>query len=334
MGIVIHSYQRRWLGKYSSTKHPAFESALDVLDHCKAIGAGGLQISIDGWTADFAGKVRDTRESYDLYLEGSVKLPKAEADVPAFERQLRLAKEAGAVILRAALGGRRYELFSRLEDFKVFKEQSMKSLQLAERTARRVGVKIAVENHKDFECAELVEMLVRISSEFLGACIDTGNSMALLEDPMSTISTLAQYALSTHIKDMAVREVPEGFLLSEVPLGQGILDLPALLKTIRQFNPKVRLNLEMITRDPLLIPCLSERYWATFPEKKGAQLAAMLRRVREKTAAELPQTSDKSVEAVLAYEEENILKSLRYAGQNLGMTYRDPTLSNQDPDEK
>ena len=60
----------------------------------------------------------------------------------------------------------------------------------------------------------------------------------------------------------------------------------------------------------------------------------MLRRVREKSAAELPQTSDKSAEAVLAYEEENVLKSLRHAGQNLGLTYREPTLSNEDPHEK
>lgn len=334
MGIVIHSYQRRWLGKDSSVKHPAFENAIDVLDHCKAIGAGGLQISIDGWTADFARRVRETIESYDLYLEGSVKLPKTEADASAFERQLRIGKEAGALIVRAALGGRRYEMFSRLEDFKSFKDQSVKSLQLAERTARRLGVKIAVENHKDFESPELAEMLVRISSKYLGVCIDTGNSMALLEDPASTVAALAPHALSTHIKDMAVREAPEGFLLSEVPLGQGILHLPALLGGILKMNPKVRLNLEMITRDPLLIPCLTERYWATLPDKKGAQLAAMLRRVREKSAAELPQTSDKSAEAVLAYEEENVLKSLRHAGQNLGLTYREPTLSNEDPHEK
>jgi hypothetical protein len=88
MGIVIHSYGRRWQGKDSSVKFPPFENALDVLDHCQLIGAGGLQVGVDGWSADFAGKVRDTRESYGLYFEGSVALPKTEGEVPVFDKAI------------------------------------------------------------------------------------------------------------------------------------------------------------------------------------------------------------------------------------------------------
>jgi hypothetical protein len=62
-----------------------------------------VQVGVKDWTADFARKVRDRREKLGLYLEGSIALPdKAEA-VPAFEAEVKNAREAGAQILRTGL---------------------------------------------------------------------------------------------------------------------------------------------------------------------------------------------------------------------------------------
>jgi sugar phosphate isomerase/epimerase len=318
LGIVIHSYGKRWRGKYSSLKFPPFEHALDVLDHVRGLGVGALQIMVGGWTTDFAGKVRDTCESYSLQLEGSITLPKNEQDVPRFENELRIAKEAGATIFRSATGGRRYELFSSLEEFKHFKDNAFKSMQLAEPIARRQRVRIGIENHKDFHAAELAEMLGRLSSPHLGACVDTGNSIALLEDPMQVVETLAPFAVTTHIKDMAVQEMPQGFLLSEVPLGEGILDLPRMFALFEKHNPQMDYHLEMITRDPLDIPCLKPGYWATFPDKPGTELVRTINLVRERQAAKLPKVAGLGTEAALVFEEENIVKCLRFAGEKLG----------------
>lgn len=334
MGLVVHSYGKRWMGKHSSLKFPPFENALDLMDHCRDIGVAGVQVGMDGWTSEFAGKVRGTRESYALYLEGSVTLPKSEGDVARFDKALRAGKEAGATVFRSAIGGRRYELFSRLEDFKAFKAQAWRSMQLAASVAQRHGVKIGIENHKDFESAELAEMLSRLSSENIGACIDTGNSIALLEEPMATIEALAPYAVTTHVKDMAVQEADDGFLLSEVPLGEGFLDLVAILRLISKTRPHIAFNLEMITRDPLAVPCLTEKYWATFPSKSGSQLAKTLSMVRRHAAVRLPSVSGKSTEAVLAYEEENVLKSLRYGGEKLGLPHVQTHKPIEEKDEK
>lgn len=318
MGIVIHSYWKRWQGKYSSLTNPPFMYALDVLDHVRGLGVGALQTMVGGWTAGFAGQVRDTRESYGLKLEGSITLPKNENDVARFENELRLGKEAGATIYRSATGGRRYELFSSLAEFKHFKDSAVKSMQLAEPVAKRLRVKIGIENHKDFHAAELAEVLGRLSSPHIGACVDTGNSIALLEDPMQVVETLAPFAVTTHIKDMAVQEMPQGFLLSEVPLGEGILDLPRMLALFEKYNPQLDYHLEMITRDPLDIPCLKPGYWATFPDKPGTELVRTLNLVRERQAAKLPKVAGLSTEAALEFEEENIVKCLRFAGERLG----------------
>lgn len=328
MGIVIHSYGKRWHGKYSNIKFPPFEHALDVLDHVRDLGVGALQIMVNGWTTEFAEQVRATCESYRIQLEGSISLPKNENDVVRFENELRIAKLAGATIFRSATGGRRYELFSSLEEFKHWKDGAFKSMQHAEPVARRLRVKIGIENHKDFHAAELAEMLTRLSSPHIGACVDTGNSIALLEDPMQVVETLAPFAVTTHIKDMAVQETPTGFLLSEVPLGEGILDLPRMLELFEKHNPQIGYHLEMITRDPLDIPCLKPGYWATFPDKPGTELARTLTMVRERKAAKLPKVTGLSNEDALAFEEDNIVKCLHCAGEKLGFN---PSLQPKTP---
>ena len=320
MGVVIHSYWKRWQGKYSHLKYPPFEHALDVLDHVRDLGVGALQTQVGGWTSEFAGKVRATCESYGMKLEGSITLPKNENDVGRFEQEVRIAKEAGATIFRSATGGRRYELFTSLEDFRHWKDGAFKSMQLAEPVARRQKVKIGIENHKDFHAAELAEVLGRLSSPHMGACVDTGNSIALLEDPMTVVETLAPFAVTTHIKDMAVQETATGFLLAEVPLGEGILDLPRMFALFEKYNPQIDYHLEMITRDPLDIPCLKPNYWATFPDKPGIELARTLTLVRERKAEKMPKTSGLNLEAALEFEESNIVKCLRQAGDKYGFT--------------
>jgi hypothetical protein len=82
----------------------------------------------------------------------------------------------------------------------------------------------------------------------------------------------------------------------------------------------VRFNLEMITRDPLRVPCLSEGYWATLEDVPGRQLAAALARVRKHAAKKpLPQVSHLGREDKIKIEEDNVRQSLRYARERLGL---------------
>ena len=320
MGIAIASYAARWGARLQTAKHPKWNNALDVLEHCRAIGAGGIQINVKDWSGDFPAKVRDLREKMGLYLEGQIQLPKDEKDVDRFTKDLRAAREAGITILRTAAGNRRYEDFDTAEAFRQFKENALRSLTLAEPLLRRHGVKLAIENHKDWRVPDLLDLLKRISSEHVGVTLDTGNSIALLEAPMDVVESFAPHAFSIHIKDMGVQEYEEGFLLSEVPLGEGFLDLPRIIDTCRRANPKVRFNLEMITRDPLRIPCLSDRYWATMPETRATALARTLTMVRKCSSKRpLPRTEGLSDDDRIALEDEHIRRSFVYAKQKLDL---------------
>ena len=56
-----------------------------------------------------------------------------------------------------------------------------------------------------------MDLIERHGSEFLGVCLDTGNNISLLDDPMDTVAKLAPFAVTTHFKDVAVKEYSEGF---------------------------------------------------------------------------------------------------------------------------
>lgn len=321
MGIVVHSYASRWNAKQPSTHYPGFSNALDLLTHCHKIGAGGIQTTVRDWAPGLSKKLRDQREKWGMYLEGSIGLPQSSSEVARFEEEVKSAKEAGASILRTVcMNGRRYENFHSAEAIQEFKQKSILAIQMAEPIVKKYKIKLAIENHKDWRAHELAALVKQMASEWIGVTLDFGNSISLLEDPMQVVNTLAPYVMSTHVKDMGVMEYEDGFLLSEVPLGEGILDLPAIVAICRQHNPTVTFSLEMITRDPLKIPCLTEAYWPAMNGVQGHDLASTLRMVRQKKfKTDLPTVSQLPTDGRLAVEEENILKSLEFSKTNLGM---------------
>lgn len=311
LGIVIHSYGIR----SRVERDRDFSDPLRFLEFCHARGAGSVQLPLGARDSAYCARLRDRCVELSMGLEGSIRTPQDEADCPRFEAEVRTAKAAGATVLRTVmLGGRRYEVFKRLEDYREFAERSRKSLNLARPILKRQRMRLAVENHKDYRAADLAELLRQMQSEFIGACIDTGNNIALLEDPLDTAKTLAPWAFSCHLKDMGVREYAEGFLLSEVPLGEGFLDLKQIIAVQRAAHPELRLHLEMMTRDPLRIPCLTSGYWATFPDLPSRELAEALTRVRRHAhSGDLPRISSLSEADQLAAEDRNVAACLAYA---------------------
>lgn len=321
MGITMASYMIRWRHRNEKTLRPGWENALDVLDHCQDLGAGCLQIGVHGWTTDFAGAVREKRESLGIVLEGQVGLPRRDESTARFESDVKAAAEAGATILRTVcLGQRRYEKFETLDEWKTFVKDSRTALERAEPILSKHGMKLAVENHKDWRIDEQLELLNHLSSEAVGVTLDFGNNLALLEDPLKTVKALAPYLMSTHLKDMAMAEYEHGFLLSEVPLGEGILDLKRMIAICIRANPSLWFNLEMITRDPLEIPVFEDKYWTTMAQVKASDLAGTLKLAKSGKRKMLPAIGEKDLSSQISLEEANIRKSFSYGRQQLGFT--------------
>jgi sugar phosphate isomerase/epimerase len=317
LGLVLESYHIRARIERAN----GFADPLNYLTFCQERGAAGIQVPIGVRDADYCKKLRARLDEFGMYLEGSIRIPKDKADLERFESELRSAKEAGVTVVRTVmLGGRRYEVFKKAEEYRAFKERSWQSLQWAEPFVARNKMRLAVENHKDYRTGELADVMRRLASEHVGVTVDTGNNIALLDDPMETIKALAPYASSCHFKDMAVEEREDGFLLAEVPLGTGFLDLPAIVATLRKARPEIRLNLEMMTRDPLVIPCLTDGYWATFGDVPGRDLARTLALVRKNARKErLPKISALGQADQMDIEDRNVRQSMRYANERLDL---------------
>ena len=119
LGLSIASYRRS--DRFYSDQFPAWKNALDVLGHCPSLGAGCLQIGVRGWTRDFAGKVREKRESLGIALEG--RLTAIGVSVGCFRGLCAARQEAGASVLRAVcLGEDGMRLSNRSHPGKRFKK--------------------------------------------------------------------------------------------------------------------------------------------------------------------------------------------------------------------
>ena len=296
----------------------------DIVEHCHRIGLGGVQTNPPAIDPEAIRIFRKRLEGWGMHLICDPRLPRQDSDVQAFETQVKAFKEAGAVAFHAAMTGRRYEDFDSLEQFRQMFEQCQKSVELAEPILSKHRMRLGIENHKGWRSAEQVAWLKRLGSEWVGVCLDFGNNIALCEDPMDTVRALAPYVVFAHIKDVAVDEYQDGFLLSEVPFGEGFLDLKQIVAILRKTDANMIFDLEMITRDPLQIPVLTAKYWATFDDVHsplpGRDLAKVLMLAkRNRPKAPLPRTSGLNPEAQVKAEDDYNMKCIEFARQNLNL---------------
>lgn len=320
LGIAQFSYSARLRADRSAKSKGRLSDPLNFIDHCHKAGAGGVQMNLGTRDRDYAARLRRKAEGYEMFLEGSLSLPRERSDVERFEAALQTARQAGAEVIRIAIGGRRYEQFSTRDEFDEFAARTWTALRLAAPVAEHQHMRLAIENHKDWRIDQMLGMLKRLGSEHVGVCVDTGNSFALLEDPMEVVEAYAPVAFSAHLKDMAVAEYEEGFLLADVPLGRGVLNLPRMVEILQKANPEIRFSLEMSTRDALKVPCLTEEYWATFADVPGSDLARTLRYVRANASPEpLPKVSHLPLNELVKLEEDNISQCLAFANKHLNL---------------
>lgn len=318
MGIASTSFMgaqipgspaRPGIAPAAGAPRPQARDAYEFLEKCHALGAGGVQTSLNG---DLQ-RLRKRADELGMYIEGMVSIPRS-GDLSGLEKSLADCKAAGVPVARAAmLSGRRYETFKTAADWKQWADQSLAAIKAALPIIEKHKVVVALENHKDWTLEDFLALLKTYQSEYLQVCLDFGNNLAMLDDPMELVEGLAPYAKSTHIKDMGLQVYNDGFLLSEVPLGEGMLDLPKIVEIIQKRNPNTKFSLEMITRDPLKVPCMTAQYWEVFPDRNGKYLAQTIQLVRSKQSqSPLPTVDKLSREERVKIEEQNIKACFQY----------------------
>jgi len=109
----------------------------------------------------------------------------------------------------------------------------------ATKIAEGHGIRLAIENHIDYNSDEILQLVKAVNSPYFGVNFDTGNFLRVLDDPIQAMEKLAPHVFATHIKDLLpVKGVPvnEWNFFSCVPTNSGLIDNAKLVQILKENN--------------------------------------------------------------------------------------------------
>jgi len=244
VGIDSYCYHRFFGEVYPQQSQPPRRMTLeDFIDRAKQLGVDGVSLeSCFIPNKDDAGYLKSVKDRLDGCgfdrvfawghpdgLEGG----KNKKEYKAMIASLEHAKGIGAKVMRIVGSS----LMFRFEDHQAQIKRLVKMLAEAVKVAQDYDIKLAIENHIDFNAAEILQLLEAVGSPYLGLNFDTGNFARLLDDPVKGMEKLAKYTLATHIKDLKVNpqaSVTDWFFFSTAPVGDGFIDNLQLARLLKQ----------------------------------------------------------------------------------------------------
>lgn len=153
-------------------------------------------------------------------------------------------------------------------------EATIKALRTVRSQALDAGMKIALENHGELRATEAMTIIVESGADFVGSCLDSGNPVNLVEDPLYTLEVLGPYAATSHIRDSVVYEHPRGAVIQHVAMGDGTIDFRQFFARFRDLCPDTPVVLEILTGSPpSVVPYLEPDFWKAFPDVPASDLA-------------------------------------------------------------
>jgi inosose dehydratase len=121
------------------------------------------------------------------------------------------------------------------------------ALDLVEKVAKEYDIRVAIHNHGPgdtrYPSPLDVLRLVKDRDEHMGVCIDVGHTVRIGQDPIEAIEQCASRLYDFHIKDVT-QATREG---GATEVGRGVIDIPAILKTLVRLKWPYHLALEYET---------------------------------------------------------------------------------------
>jgi sugar phosphate isomerase/epimerase len=290
-----------------------------LLDYARDAGLSAVMFGTtahfpSGDDADLA-RVRDYAERLGITTEYGT----GGTDPDRLEEALRISRGLGARVLRivvggAKLGGDRRGWEGRWQGFLHQVRDSFRSvLPLAERW----GIVIAVENHQDLCTEEILWLAEELNSPRFGVTLDVANPLATAEHPLEQTEALAHLVRSVHVKDYRLIESDEGYRLARCAVGDGTTPLAEILEILKRHRADLCLHVELAAWEARHVRCLAPDFWHEYPPRDAAQLARVLRFVRDRAADSradwrTPWERRESEEALAAYEEGQLARSVSH----------------------
>lgn len=318
-----------------------------LIDYCAAqkLDAIFLQDSLDPGVMDpkHWAEVRQwVKDSGLTRIEtgGGAILPKTkdafDTSVATLRKNVERAAALGSPIVRALLASDRRAMPPGPVEMHI--ETTLRVLRAVRSQVLDAGVKIAIENHKELQAWETRQLIETAGKDFVGSYLDTGNPVFVFEDPTTTVEELAHLAVTFHLRDSVVYEVPGGVAVQWVPLGEGTVDFKKIVARARELMaPGVNIYCKPITaRPPETLPLTSDsadgkEWWDLFPRARAKDMArfiALAKRGRPYDKAmvveDVAGRPEAYAEALKFQQREHMERSLEYCRRqlNLGVRWR------------
>ena len=241
VGIDSYSFHRFFGEVYPGTKTPDKKlTTFDFLNRAKEMGADGVSLEscfIESFEDDYLVKIKEflDENNFDRVwawghpdgLEGG----RNEAALQDMIKHLDYAKAIGAKVMRVVGSSRTFYL----EPHEPQLERLIKMFKEAVKAAEDADIKLAVENHLDFNSDECLYLLESVNSPYFGLTFDTGNFFRMLDEPVKAARKLAKYVFATHTKDLRVTPntfVDEWYFFSSVVAGEGYVNIKEIAKIL------------------------------------------------------------------------------------------------------
>ncbi|MDR1108742.1 MAG: sugar phosphate isomerase/epimerase [Spirochaetaceae bacterium] len=182
-----------------------------------------------------------------LALKGSLLGDHKEEIRAIIDSQIQAAHFLGVKIMRGAYGKLKlsYTRYNKDYPLKEHIQFVVDNLKEAAKIFEDAGIYFALENHCDFNGKEFADIFSRVNSRHIGCLLDTANGFTVYCDPNEEIECLAEYAITTHIKDMLVEdfESPYGLIPFQArgcAVGDGNVNIPRAIDLLDQKSPFAR----------------------------------------------------------------------------------------------
>lgn len=189
-------------------------------------------------------------------------------------KMIEAAKIVRSPIVRAVLGSsadRRGGIDRHIDE-------TTKVLRNVAPRLKDAGVKVAIENHAgDMQARELKRLVESAGPDTVGVCLDSGNPVWTIEDPHLTLDTLAPYVLTSHMRDSALWNTPDGAAVRWTRMGDGNMGMDDYLRTYVAKCPGRAVSLEVIvSNQPRILDYHDPKFWENYSSTPAWEFARFL----------------------------------------------------------
>jgi len=259
VGIDSYCYHRFFGEVYPHQNQPPKQLTLeDFIKRAKELDVDGVSLEscfFPRFDASYFSEIKGMLDEYNfdrVYAWGhpdGLEGGKNEAAYDQMIDHIEYANAIGAKVMRVVGSS----LMFRFEDHGPQIEKLSRMFTNAMKVADNYGIKLADENHIDYNADEMLELIHNVNHPHFGINFDTGNFMRVLDDPIQGMEKLARYTFSTHVKDLKINPqaaVNDWYFFSCTPVGDGIVDNLKLAQLLKDADYQGFLAMEIDTLHP------------------------------------------------------------------------------------